>query len=157
MTGSQRQPVAKRRVLPPTYLLLSIVAMIALHFLLPCQRVVPFPRTLFGIVPFLIGVVLNLVADRAFKKHQTTVKPFEESTSLITSGVYAICRHPMYLGFVLLLLGIAVFMGSLTPFVVVPLFVILMEVVFIRLEERMMEAKFSEAWLAYKTTVRRWM
>jgi len=63
----------------------------------------------------------------------------------------------MYLGFMLILAGIAVFMGSLTPYAVVVVFAVLMEVVFIRVEERMLEQKFGEAWLAYKAKVRRWI
>ena len=131
--------------------------MMALHFLVPWYKVIHFPWTLAGIAPFLIGVVLNLSADRALKMRQTTVKPFEKSAVLVTTGSYAISRHPMYLGFVLILLGIAIFMGSLTPFLPVLLFAILMELVFIRVEERMMAAEFDDAWLAYKANVRRWI
>ena len=47
----------------------------------------------------------------------------------------------MYLGMVLILIGIAVLMGSLTPYAVIPVFAVLMEVVFIRVEERMLEEK----------------
>ncbi|MBW1910265.1 MAG: isoprenylcysteine carboxylmethyltransferase family protein [Deltaproteobacteria bacterium] len=105
----------------------------------------------------VIGIILNLVADGVFKKLGTTVKPFEESTALITTGVFRISRHPMYVGMVLILIGIAVLMGSLTPYAVIPVFAVLMEVVFIRVEERMLEEKFSEAWLVYKEKVRRWI
>lgn len=45
----------------------------------------------------------------------TTVKPFQESTALITDGVFRLSRNPMYLGFVLVLTGIATLLGSLTP------------------------------------------
>jgi protein-S-isoprenylcysteine O-methyltransferase Ste14 len=54
-------------------------------------------------------------------------------------------------------LGLAICLGALTPFLVVPLFVISMELVFIRVEERMMEAKFSQSWRDYKEKVRRWL
>ena len=157
MPDERTRPAARKRALPPTYLLGSIVAMIALHFLLPWRRVIPHPWRLLGIAGVLVGIVLALVADRAFKRHRTTVKPFEESTSLVTTGAYAISRHPMYLGFVLLLGGIAVLLGSLTPLLVVGVFAVLMERMFIRVEERMMEAQFGQAWLAYKAKVRRWI
>ena len=80
-------------MLPPTYLLASIVAMVALRFLLPGWRIVAFPWPLLGLVPAAGGLALSVVADQAFKKHRTTVKPFEESTALVTSGAYAISRH----------------------------------------------------------------
>jgi protein-S-isoprenylcysteine O-methyltransferase Ste14 len=98
-----------------------------------------------------------VVADRQFKQAKTTVKPFQRSSALVTNGAYRICRHPMYLGFVLILSGMAILTGSLSPFVVVPAFAVLVEVVFIREEERMMAAEFGDAWLAYKEKVRRWL
>jgi steroid 5-alpha reductase family enzyme len=82
----------------------------------------------------VIGVSLNLMADAVFKREQTTVKPFEKSTALVVTGVFQISRHPMYLGMVLILLGIAILMGTLTPLIVVVIFGILMELVFVRAE-----------------------
>lgn len=146
-----------KRPLPPTYLAVSLVAMAALHFLLPARTIIAFPWILIGIAPLALGIAINLVADAAFKKHGTTVKPFEESTALVTDGFFRVSRHPMYLGFVLVLLGIAILLGSLTPFVVVIVFAILMDRVFITVEERMMEEAFGEEWLEYKKRVRRWI
>lgn len=147
----------KRRVLPPTYLLLAIVVMGALHLLVPWLQVVAFPWTMFGLVPLAVGLVLNLVADANLKKHGTTVKPFEESSALVTTGAYRISRHPMYLGFTLILVGIAVVMGTAVPFVVVAVFVVHMETAFVRVEENMMEARFGDEWRRYKARVRRWI
>ena len=44
-----------------------------------------------------------------------------------------------------------------SPFLIVPLFGIAMDAVFIRREERMMAAEFGKGWLAYKAKVRRWL
>lgn len=92
-----------KRPLPTTYLLLSIVTMAVLHFVFPVVKIIPFPWNLLAAIPFALGLALNLLADRAFKKHDTTVKPFEESTALATTGVFQVSRNPMYLGFVLIL------------------------------------------------------
>jgi len=147
----------KKRALPPVYLLTAIASMTALHFLTPVTRVVPWPWSILGVLPLAAGIALNVLADAAFKEHATTVKPFQESSFLVTTGVFRVCRHPMYLGFTLILLGLAIAMGSATPFGVVPIFVALMEVVFIRTEERMLDARFGAAWRAYKVSVRRWL
>lgn len=148
--------VARKRILPPTYLLCAVVAMTVLHLLLPWKHVASWPATALGTLPLVGGVVLNLLADAALKKHATTVKPFEESSSLATTGVYRVSRHPMYLGFVLILCGLAVLLGSASPFVVVVGFIALLEVVFIRVEERMLKEKFGDEWRAYTARVRRW-
>jgi protein-S-isoprenylcysteine O-methyltransferase Ste14 len=146
-----------RKILPTTYLLIAIIAMAALHFFAPAVQIIPIPWSLLGIVPTAGGVIINLIADSAFRQVKTTVKPFQESTALVTSGAFRISRNPMYLGFVLTLLGIAIILGSLTPFVVVLIFSILMDRVFIQVEERMLEDKFGRAWLEYKAKVRRWI
>ncbi len=146
-----------KKMLPPTYLLIAIVVMVALHFLLPVIRFITLPWNVLGIVLLAVGIVINVMADNAFKRAETTVKPFEESAALITDGVFTISRHPMYLGFVLVLIGVALLLGSLTPFFVIPVFVALMEVVFIQVEERMLAKQYGQAWLAYKAKVRRWV
>lgn len=131
--------------------------MVLLHFLIPVTKFVAFPWNLSGLVPLLAGVVFNLLADSAFKKAQTTVKPFEQSTALIVTGVFRISRHPMYLGMLLILFGIAIIMGTLSPLIVVPVFYILMEVVFIRVEEAMLAEQFGQEWVSYRTEVRKWI
>ena len=145
------------KVLPPTYLLASIVIMLALHFLLPVPKILPLPWNVLGIVPLACGIALNLAADKAFREVGTTVKPFEESTALLTSGVFRISRNPMYLGYELILIGIAIMLRSLAPYVVIPVFVVLMNRVFIRVEEQMLEEKFGVAWSEYGEKVRRWI
>jgi protein-S-isoprenylcysteine O-methyltransferase Ste14 len=146
-----------KKVLPPTYLLVSIVIMLALHFLLPVPKIIPMPWNVLGIVPLACGIALNLAADKAFREVGTTVKPFEESKALLTSGVFRISRNPMYLGYELILIGIAIMLRSLTPYVVIPVFVVLMNRVFIRVEEQMLEEKFGPGWSEYGEKVRRWI
>jgi len=146
-----------RRVLPPTYLLVALLIQVALHFGLPVMKIIPAPWNLTGVIPVICGVALNLIADQVFKKVGTTVKPFQESTALVTGGAYGISRHPMYLGYGLILAGVAVMLGSLTPFLVIPIFAVVMEVVFMKVEERMLQETFGEAWVAYKDAVRRWV
>jgi protein-S-isoprenylcysteine O-methyltransferase Ste14 len=131
--------------------------MVLLHFILPGATVSTIPWSFLGLLPLAVGIVLNLVADKSFRMHKTSVKPLEESTALITTGLFRVTRHPMYLGFVLILLGIAMLMGSLTPYLVVLIFAVFMEIIFIRFEEKKLEAAFGEAWLDYRARVRRWI
>jgi protein-S-isoprenylcysteine O-methyltransferase Ste14 len=105
----------------------------------------------------MIGVVLNLLVDRAFKKHDTTVKPFEASSALITDGVFKITRNPMYLGMILILFGVTMLLGSAAPFAVVFLLAALLDRVFIAPEEQNLEHTFGEQFLQYRKWVRRWI
>ncbi len=146
-----------RTILPPTYLWAAMILMVALHFVVPVIRLITFPWQLVGLLPLVLGAALNLVADKAFRDAKTTVKPFQESTALVTTGAYRLSRHPMYLGFVLILLGLAVLLGSLTPSLVIPPFALLMDRAFIVVEEGMLAQKFGQAWLDYKQRIRRWV
>lgn len=144
-------------VTPPNYLFLSIAIMVMLHFLAPGVTILSSPWRFLGALPLALGIMLNLVADKSFRTHRTTVKPLEESTALIVNGVFRVTRHPMYLGFVLILFGIAMLLGSLAPYIVIPAFAVFMDRAFISFEEQKLEKAFGETWLAYKKRSRKWI
>jgi protein-S-isoprenylcysteine O-methyltransferase Ste14 len=85
------------KIIPPIYLFSAIAIMVLLHFLLPGTKVLALPWNLPGVIPLAFGIIINLSADKSFKKNETTVKPLEKSDRLITKGVFKISRHPMYL------------------------------------------------------------
>jgi protein-S-isoprenylcysteine O-methyltransferase Ste14 len=145
------------KLLPTHYLFFAILIMIGLHFLLPGTIILSMPWNLLGLVPLAGGILVNLIADSAFHKAGTTVKPYQESSTLITNGIFQISRNPMYLGFVLVLIGLAILLGTLTPWLMVLLFTILMDRTFITVEEQMLQARFGQTWSEYKAKVRRWV
>ncbi len=147
----------RKPILPPTYFAVALLAMLLCSFVIPILRGITFPVSLLGLVPVVLGAMLNLFADRAFKTHSTTVKPFERSSHLVTSGPFAVSRHPMYLVMVLILFGIAALLGTLMPFVVVVVFAVLLDLRFIRSEERMLAETFGDSWQLYRRRVRRWL
>jgi len=143
--------------MPTVYLLVAMVLCIFLHFLIPIVYIMPVPWNLLGFIPLILGIWINISADRAFKLAETTVKPFEESSILIQDGVFRWSRNPMYLGFVGILLGMSMLLRSLSPYIVIVVFIILIDLVFIRVEEEILEVKFVEEWKAYRSKVRRWI
>jgi len=144
-------------IMPTTWLLIAIIVVIVLHFALPIVQLVSFPWSLLGVVPLALGVVINLVADRAFHQNSTTVKPFQQSAVLITDGVFRVTRNPMYLGFVLILLGISLLMGSLVTFLATLAFGVFVDRAYIATEEYMLEERFPKEWASYKARTRRWV
>ena len=147
----------KSRLLPPSYFWSALVLTIVLHFVLPVMQIIPSPYRYLGIILIVFGVVINLWTDSLFKKAQTTVKPYQKPSAMLTSGPFRISRHPMYLGMASLLFGVAVLCGSLTPFFLPILFIILMELMFISFEEKDLEKAFGEQYVEYKKKVRRWI
>jgi len=144
-------------ILPPTYFLAAILSILLLRFLLPITLLIPFPWHLLGIPILAAGLLLSIWADRLFHKADTTVKPFQPSTALVTAGPYRFSRHPMYLGFTAALAGLAILLGALTPFFVVPVYGLLMDLIFIIPEEKAMEQTFGEEYQEYRARVRRWI
>jgi len=63
----------------------------------------------------------------------------------------------MYLGFVLILIGVSIMLRSLATFIVTPIFAILIDRTFINVEESMLEQRFGQKWLDYKRKVGRWI
>lgn len=150
-------PAGKKRLLPPAYLFIGILITGVLFFVLPVKNIVPFPWNLIGTLPLLFGIIINLRADKLFKDNNTTVKPLQPSAVLITSGVFRITRNPMYLGFVCILLGIAVITGCLSVFSVPIVFAFMVDRLFICPEEQMLEKQFGNDWHDYKKKTRRWI
>jgi len=146
-----------KTLLPPTYFLASLGLMAALAFALPLADILSWPWRVLGAAPIAAGVWLNLAADRAFKARGTTVKPFERSSALLTDGVFRISRNPIYLGMILILVGVAMLTESLSPFLVAAGFAAIIETRFIPVEERMLAETFGEAWTAYSGRTRRWL
>jgi protein-S-isoprenylcysteine O-methyltransferase Ste14 len=145
------------KVLPPTILLMALLFMLGLHFLFPVFKIIPAPWNFLGLLPVAVGIAINYLADDSFKRVRTAVNPFHKPSTLVTSGVFRISRNPMYLGFALILLGVAVLLGRLIPFGVFPLFMAWIQIHFICIEERMLENQFDQDWFEYKAKVRRWI
>jgi protein-S-isoprenylcysteine O-methyltransferase Ste14 len=104
-----------------------------------------------------LSIGLILWAALLFKRAGTNIRPFLPSTALVLSGPYRFTRNPMYLGMAGTLLGAGVFMGSITPFVVIPAFMALITERFIVREEEKLEAAFGREYLDYKARVWRWL
>jgi len=149
--------MATKKPVPPTYFFIFLILSLAAHLVYAESKFIFMPWNLSGILLLFFGTYLNLAADKAFKKAGTTVKPFEESSELITDGVFRLSRNPMYLGMAAILLGVALLLGSLLPFVITILFLPVIDHRFIRTEEQMLADKFGAEWEAYKKAVRRWI
>ena len=146
-----------RKIVPPVYLAVSILAM----YLLDQWQAIglfggPF---VWGFASAFIAAGLMLVIYSAglFKRAATPLIPFHKTTTIVTTGPFKMTRNPMYLGMVFCLIGIAVALGSLLPFVVIPVFILVIQTQFILAEERFLEELFGDEYLAYKKRVRRWI
>lgn len=146
-----------KRIYPPVYFFLAVVLMICLHLLVPVRQVISGPCRHLGVIPLGAGLAVVLWAAGIFRRAGTTIKPFERSSALVIRGPYRLSRNPIYLAMVCGLVGVGVLAGSFTPFLVVPVFAILIDRRFIRKEEAHLEQTFGSQYGAYRTAVRRWL
>jgi protein-S-isoprenylcysteine O-methyltransferase Ste14 len=148
--------VKPRRVNPPHYFLLALAAMWLLSRLQgPAWP--PGPWSLLGIVPLLAGIGFAFAAARRFSVVGTNIVPLTRSSALVTDGPFAYTRNPMYLGLVLTLVGVALLLACPWPWFVIPAYAILLQLRFIRHEERLMADTFGAAYEAYRERTRRWI
>ena len=107
----------------------------------------------------LCGITLLSSAVLAFIKHKTSVNPvnLDQTQYLVTNGFYRYSRNPMYLGFLLLLIGQAALLTNLTALIAPLIFYTVMNTIQIKPEEKALTLKFGEAYRAYCQKTRRWL
>lgn len=147
----------KHRVYPPIFLLATVLLMGALHVLWPLATITHPALDYAGGAIVLTGFLMLLLTARRFHKTGTTIKPFETSTHLLTTGLYRISRNPIYLGMVVALIGVAMSLGSVTPPLLIPVFALFIQWRFIRAEEAGLDETFGDAYREYRERVRRWI
>jgi protein-S-isoprenylcysteine O-methyltransferase Ste14 len=107
----------------------------------------------------LSGLAIAYRGLSVFRRIRTTVDPRhpEHSAHLVTAGVYRWTRNPMYLGFVLFLLGLAVGLQSLIGFALTAFTAVFLHRFQIKPEEQALSRRFGAAFDAYCGRVRRWI
>jgi len=149
--------MTRPRIFPLLFMFALIAAMLALALFLPVLRVLNAPATWFGAVPLAAGALLIAASAGLFRRRNTTLNPFGESSALVQDGLYRYSRNPMYLGMLLVLAGVALWLGRLLPFLALPVFALVVSSQNIRKEERALEARFGNDYRRYKERVRRWI
>lgn len=135
------------------------VGMWLMDWLIPSARISsPAPLLASGAL-FACALVVTLAGVAAFRRAKTTVDPThpEASTAIVTTGIYRFTRNPMYLGFLLALIGLGVFLGNIAAMVVPLLFIAYLNAFQIVSEERALRARFGERYSTYLGQVRRWI
>lgn len=106
-----------------------------------------------------VGTCSALSGVISFRRARTTLNPYKitGSKQLVTWGVYAISRNPMYLGMAMILVGWAFWLGEMLALLGVLFFMAYMTRFQIVPEEKALEAKFGEAFGRYCQRTRRWL
>jgi protein-S-isoprenylcysteine O-methyltransferase Ste14 len=144
-------------LIPLTHFNILAGVMAVLHWLTPVATLIPNPWNWLGLILVAAGLGIAGWHARLFHDLGTNIYTFGEPGQLTTDALYSRTRNPMYLGLLIVLIGVLVVLGTLSPLIGPLVFFGLANFWYIPWEERAMARKFGEAYAEYSKTVRRWL
>lgn len=147
------------RPVPPAVLLLFILTGFALNWLIPLGPPlysVPRESVVVGLVIVACAIGIAILAAREMSRVKTAIHPGQPASALVTTGVFSRCRNPIYLSFLLILLGAEIATGNPWLILLVPLLLFYLQERVIKREENYLTQRFGDDYLAYKRKTRRW-
>jgi protein-S-isoprenylcysteine O-methyltransferase Ste14 len=161
-TGHEGQDMATAGVIarPPLLFLGALVLGLVADRLLPLPFALPGGATvrwMIGGLPILAGLALASTGIRNFLRAGTPVPTNEPTRALVTSGIHAWTRNPIYVGMFLLYTGIGIATPSPWMLIMLAPLAITMRYGVVAREERYLEQRFGDAYRDYKARVRRWL
>ncbi len=142
---------------PPLIWLAGAIISGLAHFIFPARMMSPDAARPLGIVLLLIAPSLAIWAALTMKRAGTNVNPSQPALHIVRGGPYRLTRNPMYLALCLLQLALAFLLNDWSALLLVIPLALILHFGVIRREERYLEAKFGEPYLALKREVRRWI
>lgn len=150
-------PDINPRVHPPVLLLIHIFLTYVLNWLIPLSFNFPDVLVWIGFALAAIGIGLAASAVSQFMRAHTTLDPHGSVAAVVKSGPYRFSRNPIYLGFVLLLIGFSFILRSYWGLLLAPVLMLSLYQLVIQHEEKYLEKKFGESYTSYRSRVRRWL
>jgi protein-S-isoprenylcysteine O-methyltransferase Ste14 len=151
-------PSLESKVPPPAVVLIIGVLMWLVSRAAPSLHFDVRVHNWLAVVLVSTGFLTGVSGVVTFLRAKTTVDPTKpRASSLVTWGVYAISRNPMYLGGLIMLLGWAVFLSNALAFFFLPAYVLYINRFQIAPEERALKSLFGEKYGAYQMRARRWL
>ena len=143
---------------PPLLLAAALGAAIVLGRLypLPWPGLNDLPAQAIGYGLGAVGVLLVAWGTVTLFRADTTLLPHKQADRLVTHGAFGFRRNPIYMGEALIFLGLAQATGNIWMAIMAPVFAVALLALAILPEERHLEARFGEDYLAYKSRTRRW-
>lgn len=114
-------------------------------------------RMIAGLGLAIAGMLVIIVAAVQFRRARTNIEPWKPTNAIVTTGVYAISRNPIYLGMALGYIGLCLLGDSVIALILLPLALAIIQYGVIVREEHYLEIKFSQSYRDYKKRVRRWI
>lgn len=146
--------------LPPVALFLLVAAgmwLLATHLAFAALAV-PYAAASAALFA-AVGIAIAVLGVVEFRRHETSVDPTkpDKASALVSTGIFGVSRNPMYLGLALLLVAWGLYLQNALSLAGVPAFVVYLNELQIKPEERALGAAFGAAYEDYCRQVRRWI
>jgi len=128
--------------MPPVYAAIALVAVFILSWIGNLVGAV-FGSGFWGILLVLIGIGLIGWSAYLFNEYQTPVMPRQTADALVMDGPFVVSRNPIYLGMVLITLGVGVFLGPLIAYLPAFALAVYLDRNFIEDEEAALRERFG--------------
>jgi protein-S-isoprenylcysteine O-methyltransferase Ste14 len=143
---------------PPVYLGVALIVSAGLNLVWRLAFLDDLPiRLPIGAICCATALFLALWALFSFRAAHTHVEPHKPTTALVVVGPYRFSRNPIYLGFLLLGLGLALVFSNPWGLLMLPLLWAALRWLVIAVEEAFLTRRFGAPYLAYTAQVRRWI
>ena len=134
---------------------LAIVLPLPLGFFGVAAFPVTLPEGLVALGVMVLGLGIRVWAAAALGRYYTSTLTTVEGQSVVTTGPYALLRHPGYLGSILLWTGFAALSFNLVLLFAVPLMFVAVYSVRMGAEETMLARELGEDYVLYMRKTRR--
>jgi protein-S-isoprenylcysteine O-methyltransferase Ste14 len=142
---------------PPLIFIFWILIGFGLQRVIPVEMIQIDGIQYFGIFLIIFAFSMAITASVSIKRAKTSLEPWKPTSTIISSGVFAYSRNPIYTAFCIVPLGLGILQNNL--WIVASLIPTAISLYFlaIKKEEIYLEKKFGKGYLDYKNKVRRWM
>ncbi len=121
-------------------------------------KITPSPWNISGIAWLAAGAYLEAHGVYVlWTIGQGTPHPANPPRRLVIEGPYRYSRNPLYLGRLLVLLGVSVYLGSMGILALAAVLFLFVHFVVLPREEGRLQARYGEAWLHYSNRISRWV
>ena len=149
-------------LLRPIFLILIILLLpyYLANFLdgyLNLPKVFNYPINLAGLIFIIFGILLDLLAIKAFFKAGGTPLPWKPPKKLVVTGPFRYTRNPIYLAWAFMISGVAIYTNLLALFIIMLLFMATVHFGIVLGEESKLVKRFGKQYLEYKKKVPRWI
>jgi protein-S-isoprenylcysteine O-methyltransferase Ste14 len=144
-------------VLPPLVFLGYLIGAFLMNWAIPFPIPWTFALRIVGGIAAIVGFLLGGSAFSQMTKAHTSPDPHQPSTALVIEGPYRFTRNPIYLGFLLIYLGLSLLGGTLWGVIAAPFLIWTVNHAVIHFEEKYLVEKFGESYRQYMSRVRQWI